>query len=391
MHFPDLSFGKGKAKKSAKDRMSYAERMAVGKKFYINLLKVFLVTCLICGVGLGYLWFWLSRYESQSVNGAVHSYLTNIVNKNWDAVYQEDTDNFVELNSKDKYVSYLESLYGDNAISAYTYSFTNADENSQYYTLYAYGYQIATLELRKPKSSSTWKVRTLNTSNSYVFDVLDSSISFLINNIVIDSTYTHEDSQIPYAFQNLGLDDQMPAVSRYTIQNFVDTPDVTLADSASYEAIRDWTSNQYYIGPLPSSDETDEFTQEITDTAEAYCKYITKDGTFAALNKHLYPGTDFYNNITGFNNQWFSSHDSIEFQNVKVFDIMPIGDSAFIGSISFDYLVSASDVQKTYSSSYQLFFVKNSKDLWKMTNLAIISSTDTANTDGASATATPAS
>ena len=166
--------------------------MAVGKKFYINLLKVFLVTCLICGVGLGYLWFWLSRYESQSVNGAVHSYLTNIVNKNWDAVYQEDTDNFVELNSKDKYVSYLESLYGDNAISAYTYSFTNADENSQYYTLYAYGYQIATLELRKPKSSSTWKVRTLNTSNSYVFDVLDSSISFLINNIVIDSTYTHE-------------------------------------------------------------------------------------------------------------------------------------------------------------------------------------------------------
>ena len=52
---------------------------------------------------------------------------------------------------------------------------------------------------------------------------------------------------------------------------------------------------------------------------------------------------------------------------------MPIGENAFIGSISFDYIVSATDVTKTYSSSYQLFFVKNSYGKWRMTNLCILS------------------
>ena len=61
--------------------------------------------------------------------------------------------------------------------------------------------------------------------------------------------------------------------------------------------------------------------------------------------------------------------------NCVMLDTSPIhiGENAFIGSISFDYIVSATDVTKTYSSSYQLFFVKNSYGKWRMTNLCILS------------------
>ncbi|MCH4208258.1 MAG: hypothetical protein LKF50_08165 [Solobacterium sp.] len=380
---------KRKPKETPK-KPSYSERMAVGMKFYQHLLIVFLVTCMICGAGLGYLWFWLSRYESHSVNGAVRSYLKQITNGEWDAIYEEDCTYFIELNSKDKYISWLQQKYDALTISELTYSFTDADDLSQYYTLYdGSSNRIGTLELRKPDNKSSWVVRTLNTSLSYDFDVLDNT-AFSINNVSIDSSYTNESDHVPYGFENLGLDDKLPTVTRYSIKNFVDDPDVTVDNSSANMAVRDWSANQYYIGPAATDDQYTEFAQEIQDTTTAYCEYISKDGTFTALNRHLYPNTDFYNNMIGFNNQYYSSHDTIEFQNTRIYDVMPLGDNAFIGSISFDYAVTASDVSRTTSSSYQLFFVKNSAGSWKLTNLIIISS-DNGNEDttAESATASP--
>ncbi|NCB33979.1 MAG: hypothetical protein EOM64_08925 [Erysipelotrichia bacterium] len=368
---------------------SYSERLAVGMKFYQHLLLVFLITCMICAAGLGYLWFWLSRYEGRSINGAVRNYLKEIAAEKWDAIYEEDTTYFIELNSKDKYISWLKDKYKDLSISSLTYSFTGADDLSQYYTVYdEYGNRITSLELRKPDNSNTWKVRTLDSTMYYNFDVLDNT-GFMINSISIDSSYANEPNQIPYSFENLGLDDKMPVVTRYSIKNFVDAPDITVSDANQSTAVRDYSGNQYYVGPSPTDDQYSGFSAEILDTTTAYCQYISKDGTFTALNKHLYPNTDFYNNIIGFNNQWYSPHDSTEFQNTRIFDVMPIGSNAFIGSISFDYVVTASDVTRTTSSTYQLFFVRNSADEWKLVNLIIIASSGENDSITATPTASP--
>ena len=353
-----------------KKKSSYNDRVKAGKDFYIALLKLVLCCSIIGATGLGYLWFWLYRYEAKSVNGAMSSYIKKVGEHKWSEIYQEDIENFVELNDEETYTSYLVWLYGDYNVSGMTFSFSGKDDYSSYYDVYYQQEKICALEVRKPERSQVWKVRTVSQNHSYTFDVLEDT-EFSINNNEITDSYSHTDDNVPKAFENLGLDDEMPTVTRYTIDSFISAP--TIQTSSDMMSIRDYSSDHFYIGRKPTNDELEEFNTEIEDTAVAYCKYITKDGTFYSLTQHLYPNTDFYYAISSFDNQWFSTHDSIEFQNTKIYDVMPIGDNAFIGSISFDYVVSASDVTKTYTSSYQLFFVKNSAGNWRMTNLYILS------------------
>ena len=353
-----------------KKKTTYEDRVRAGKEFYITLLKVVLCCSIIFASGLGYLWFWLSRYERQSVNGAMSEYVKKVGKHKWHEIYQEDIENFVELNDEETYTKYLVWLYGDRNVSGMTFSFSGKDNYSSYYDVYYQQEKICALEVRKPENSSVWKVRTVSQNHTYTFDVLEDT-TFSINNNVITEDYSHSEDNIPKAFEGLNLDSKMPLATRYSIGSFISAPEIET--SSDYITIRDYSSDHFYIGKAPTSEEISEFSKEIEETAIAYCKYITKDGTFYSLTQHLYPNTDFYYAISSFDNQWFSSHNSIEFQNTKIYDIMPIGENAFIGSISFDYIVSATDVTKTYSSSYQLFFVKNSYGKWRMTNLCILS------------------
>ena len=91
--------------------------------------------------------------------------------------------------------------------------------------------------------------------------------------------------------------------------------------------------------------------------ASTYCNYITKDAMYYEIRRLLYPNTTFQDALSTFENTWFTDHQSIEFKNVKIFDVMEF-DEGFIGSISFDYVVIADDeVSKTYTSTYQLTFM----------------------------------
>ena len=164
------------------------------------------------------------------------------------------------------------------------------------------------------------------------------------------------EGQIPAAFDGYELAYRIPEVTRYPISSLVGTPDVKPA-SADTAVVRDYTSQSYYIGRKPTSEQGDEFAENMYDTAVAYCKFVTRDGTRYSITSRLYPGTNFYDFVSTFDNSWVTDHDSIQFENVKVYDLLPFGDTAFIGTISFDYKLIADDVTGTYSQAYQMFFV----------------------------------
>lgn len=352
--------------------MSYEQRLAAGRKFYRNLKRIFTFTLLACIVGLCYLTFWLYQYEHHSINGAIRGYLKKIGHQKYASLYEDNLKYFTELNSKEKYIGYLEKVYGDKKVSNLTYSFSSSDDFSQYYTVNYNGGPIASLELRKDEAKNIWRVRTVSSDRSFQFDLLDDNAGFSINGIDITEAYHHEADKKPSAFEELGIDKKLPSVTRYYISSFVDSPEIA-ANSSEYEVVRDYSSDQYYIGKKADEKKLSEYSNKIKDTAIAYCKFITRDGTFYELKQHLYPNTNFYKAIAGFDNQWFSNHDTIEFQNLSVDNILPIGENAFVGSITFDYIVSAGAISKTYNNVYQLFFVKNSQNHWRLTNLIIIS------------------
>ena len=354
------------------EKSSYESRAKTGKAFYFNLLKIVLLICLVGCAGLAYLYQWLVNYEAHSPQGAMRSYMERVYNQEWDSLYQEDIENFPELNTKEAISQYLYAMYAGKNHWGMTYAFSSADSNLEYYNVYYEHEKISTLELIKPEGSDTWKVRTVNKNGTYNFEVYDDA-TFKINNTPITPSYPNENRIAPVCFEDLDLDEELPGTTRYTIGSFVGLPAVT-SDSKN-TIVLDNTYNTFYIGPSVTSEQEEEFSSLIETAAIDYCKFITKDGSLYTFLQHLYPNTVFYQNIIGFDNQWFSPHETIEFQNINVHDLFNFDDQAFTGKISFDYIVTSTRTSKTYSSTYQLYYVKNSYGQWRLTDLVIIDET----------------
>ena len=355
-----------------KPKKAYSEQLKSGAQFYSGLLRFFVAFILIGVIALGYLYFWLYRYEKQSVNGALTQYVKDVTDRNWDKVYYDDQRYFTELNTKESVIDFLLYVYGDKKPGGMTFSWRETSGNTQYYDCYYRQSYISTLEATRPEGSKVWKVRTLIGSNNYEIDSINGS-TFRINGVPITPDYEHEENHVPGAYEGYDLDEKLPSVTRYFISNLAGTPAIQTEDE-SHMSVRDWSAFRYYIGPKPTPEQYSDFANEISDTAMAYCEYITEDGTLYDLTQHLLPGTVFYDAVRSFDNQWFTTHDSIDYQNVEITGVMPLGDNAFIGSISFDYVVTAPNVSQTYSNSYQMYFVKDNEDLWKCINIYTISS-----------------
>ncbi len=343
-----------------------------GLRFFRRLILITVAACIICGAGLAYLWFWLERYEAHSVNGAIQAYFDLVDNEKWDRIYDIDIQYFEELNSRADYIEFLKSVYGERDTKEMKYSFVSTNGVSEYYDVHYDYYVMASLELKREDIYSPYHVKTVGYSYPAIFEVLAEDARFTVNGTEITDFYYHEDDAIASAFEGYALDYRIPTVKKYFINSLVAEPIVRGIDK-DVIAVKDRTSDSYFIGHTADSEQASEFAQNMYDTAVAYAKFVTRDGSFYNLSPHLLQGTELYNNIASFDNSWVTDHDSIEFDDVHVYDLIPIGENAFIGTITFDYKLIASDVSGTYKNSYQMFFIKNGQGYWKMVDMAIIS------------------
>ena len=361
----------GKNKVEVKNKKAYSEQLRSGARFYSNLLRVFISLVVLCTIAVVYLYFWLYNYEKHSINGALTQYVKDVTDRKWDKVYRDDQRYFTELNTKEAVTDFLFYVYGDKKPGGMTFSWADEDDTYQYYDCYYRQSYISTLQIVRPENSRVWKVRTLIGSNNYQVETLNSS-AFRINSIPITPDFKHDAEVVPGPYEGYELDEQLPKVTRYYIGNIVGVPAIEPEDSRNI-VVRDYTANRYLIGPRPDPSQYSEFAGMINDTAMAYCQYITEDGTLYELKQHLLPGTVFYDAISSFDNQWFTTHESIDYQNMQIHDVMALGDEAFMGSISFDYVVTATNVQQTYSNFYQMFFIKDRNGDWKCINIYTVS------------------
>ena len=362
-----------------KSKKAYSEQLRSGASFYSGLLRTLIAAVIIGTITCGYLWYWLYRYEKQSINGALTQYMTDIYNRNWDKVYYDDTRYFQELNSKDAVTQYLLYIVTGSEFKpgGCTFVWIESSGGNEYYDVYYRQNKICALEATKPENSKVWKVRALIGALEYEFDTLDDS-TFRINDIPITYANSHASDQVPGGFENYGLDDKLPAVTKYYVRNLIGDPPVQ-PEKEDDIAVRDHSAYRYYIGLKPTAEQYSEYAGEINDTAMAYCQYITEDGTLYDLKQHLLPGTSFYDAVNSFDNQWFTTHENISYQNIEISDVLPIGENAFIGSIKFDYVVTATNVSQTYSNFYQMYFVKDKNDEWKCINIYTVSDNNAEN------------
>lgn len=352
-----------------KRRLTVKERAKVNKEFYFKLINAFIATNIVCFCALGYIYFRLVKYEEASPEGAIRNYLSLIENKNYKEVYEESKLVFDQFNDEAIYIEYLQEFYNDKTFkNARFMKQSYSDDVFLYYNIYDENDSlISNVQLKK--IDDIYHVRTLTSIWNFDFDVINN-LEFSINGVIVNNSYLTEDDVDCNAFNDIKNIEEVVKVDRYHLDNFVNIPDVKVS-SISGIAVKDAINDQFYIGLKPTFEEKEEYENLILNVAQTYSKYITEDEKFYNLRKLLLRNTKFYQDISTFNNQWFSLHDSVEFKNIEIFDIVKLDNDFFIGSIKYDYEVKAGEKIQVYPTSYQIFFTKVN-DNWLCTNLLLL-------------------
>lgn len=345
---------------------SYSERTKVNASFYRHLIVVFIVTCICCFAVLGFEWMWLANYEKSTPEGVMNIYLKDIKAENFDKIYEESQKVFYQFNDIDTYTAFLKEKYHNANIKDAGYSkLAYSNEEFSYYDVIVDGDLVSNLQVRKV--ANKYYARTNLQDYNYFIDVFNGDKNLKINGIDIsDASYSAIDVE---SFLTLNTNyPNAPIINRLYFDNIIEEPTVTSNNSDSI-VVKDISSNVFYVGNKVSTDNIEAFEEYIYDAATTYCKYITKDAMYYQIRNLLLPNTVFQEALSTFENTWFTDHDSIEFENVEIYDIMEF-DEGFIGTISFDYIVSTHDVTKTYNSTYQLTF-KEVNNKYLVSNLKI--------------------
>lgn len=345
---------------------SYAERTKVNASFYRHLIVVFVVTCICCFAVLGFEWMWLTNYEKSTPEGVMNIYLKDIKDEKFDKIYDESQKVFYQFNDIDTYTNFLKEKYQHADIKKAGYSkLAYSNEEFSYYDVIVDGNLVSNLQVRKVNHK--YYARTNFQDYNYFIDVFNGDKDLKINGVdVSDANYSAIDVE---SFLTLNTNyPNGPIVNRLYFDNILEDPTVTSVNSDSI-VIKDISSNVFYVGDKPATDNIEIFEEYIYNAATTYCKYITKDALYYQIRNLLLPNTVFQEALSTFENTWFTDHDSIEFENVEIYDIMEF-DEGFIGTISFDYIVSTHDVTKAYNSIYQLTF-KEVNNKYLVSNLKI--------------------
>ncbi len=349
-------------------RISYKDKASVGNDFLINLLKVFLITNIICLSASAYIYLRLVRYENSTPEGSIRNYLSLVSDKKYHEIYEESKLVFPQFNTEEIYVNYLKELYNDKDLKNITLSKESySDSKFLYYKINDLkNNNIANVQLKK--DGDLYHVRTLTSIWNFDFDVVDN-LEFSINDVKVEDEYITEKDVHTKAYSGMDNQKNIAQVKRYHLDNFVNIPEVTaLNDKAT--VVKDVIQDQFYVGYKPTADVKEEYESMLLDLAQTYSKYITEDEKFYNLRKLLHKDTEFFKNISSFNNGWFSPHNSVDFKNIEIYDIVVLNENSFIGSVKYDYEVIANHKVQTYPTIYQMFFVKENGN-WLCTNLLL--------------------
>ena len=70
-------------------------------------------------------------------------------------------------------------------------------------------------------------------------------------------------------------------------------------------------------------------------------------------------------------NQWYTSHAGVKFENTEVLDLIQIDDDDLVGKVIFDYTVLSNTYgNRTYHCGYQIVLTRSSGS-WKAVDLVV--------------------
>lgn len=341
----------------------YQRLSKVSKGFYLKLALIFLFLFTACSVGLFIEYHLLENYEKSQPASALNRYMQRLVAKDFSAIYQEASLVSEQMNDEASFSKYIEDKYRDyDVASLYTsedLACTVNNPDIHCYNIKAdQDYTMQTLYV--VQQGDQWYGYPSLISDVTTFISEDPSLTISVNGVELADNTQIEDSYY-LAFDNIDNTGQLSLYTTYQSYEILEDDPLISVNNNDYAVVKNPLEKVYYIGKLPNQETLEDYETLIENVAKVYCQYITADASLYSLTSLLYPYSEFYDQILGFENIWFSDHDSIEFDNITIENVIELGDDGFIGEINFDYIVTAqatADQQRVYHSAYQITFIK---------------------------------
>ena len=332
---------------------------------------------LLCGVTGFLVWLWgsLEDYELTTPQAALRRYAACMAAGDEDAIYE--MSGFVPdaFNDREDYFAYLKSRFSGDWSSA-TFSKTASGEGDiPCYEVYFGDWCAGALELYPAAEGSThgyaWEARAvLEYSDPFEIEAPAGAVVLVNGKKLSEEARTQV--SIPVAsYEGVQPEELIPTVTQYRVGGLLREAQISAiwnGESCAVEKESSGDGERYTVRSYCSGEKEQPARELISAAAHAYAAYITQDAAFGTLQQYLYTDTEFYRAVRNFYNGYYNAHDSYEFRNEQIGELMEYSEDDFTGTISFDYVVKSGARVNVYPSSYQVSFLKIDGQ-WKLVNL----------------------
>ncbi len=304
--------------------------------------------------------------EAALPESAISAYFAQIRDGNLDGIYEDSMIVSPHINSKEDYIAKLQDIYNGVDVSKIEYTSLENTDGSTDYKLYYNKEFLATLKLIKAADGS-WKASTIFSGDlSYVIEV-PTGLSISANGVPLTSEYLVSENTVASNFSGMNDTSEAPKVDTYQLDNLLGTPVIEVQGESGYSTLTDVLTGHILVGKT-ATDST--LAQTMIDDAQICAQFPAQEASLNQVAAISITNSDWYERVSGVQNQWFTAHNTSSFSNQNAFNIIQQSEDSMVGYVTFDYYASNGEVSRTWNGGYQMTFL-NVGGTWKIAGMAV--------------------
>lgn len=361
--------------------------MAAGKrkkrrmKLFYPIYSILMVAAVVAIlIGCGQLADVLAGYEASLPKYVAEDVAQMFLSRNFELVYSyQDPAQFAGEDSW-TYAKYMNEFTKDGEL---TWSESHSTgEAEKTYAVRLDGKRMFEFTLVKTGTQDTngydeWtlgEIRTLGvTASTRTVQALTDATVY-VDNVPLNETqiiergiFLEEEEYL------LGDEAKSPEMCVYEYDVCFGTPEIRVVNADGTEAEVTMDENGNAVASISSSDHLKQRVEErVIEIVQAFARFTSEDLSQYNMLKLVRKGTEGYEKIEDFDNNWFGRHDGYDFQNMVTDNYIQFSDDTFACDIHFDYIIEYDDADDVvYNTHYRFYFVERS-DEWYLYDFKMV-------------------
>lgn len=330
-------------------------------KFFVAAWIVTALFAMAIVITLIIFWNFLAAFEKSDPRYYIDEVVTAIEERRYDdaaALAHFEESKFF---SKEQYESYIKTTLGEET-GLKVREVKSEKEGEKIYRVKGVNGELRFIVTEQPDTlgfglSSYTVKQELGESGSWKIAAPDS-VTVSVNGVELDESYRTDEAVWPTQFDTLHDTSFAPRLAVYKVDGLYVKPEVSVPGAQVQVDYSD--KNCTAQVSVIKADIPQDRSAAILKAAKTYAYFVSGDATLANVAQLLYTDTAFYDSVKTYSSYWYISHDSAEFENLKVLNYAEYSHDAFSAEVTFDYHVrrARGNIDKTYPTHYRVSFAK---------------------------------